>query len=176
MRDFKDLDSIQRNCFELLVKDDRRISDCKARHSNPSGADVALLGIDAILPVVWSRSWSARRTDRLGPHCTVGAARMMVNYYCWFGWLAVRNGDKGMNPLVKLMAWCEGQRDNLRRRREMLVAREFTTHEKRAGQIVETSAEELEKIDQQVAEIDRILEDYRRRSEEQPATPTDPGQ
>jgi hypothetical protein len=81
-----------------------------------------------------------------------------------------------MNPLVKLIAWCEGQRDSLRRRHEMLVAREFTTHEKRAGEDVDTSAEELEKIEQQLAEIDRILEDYRRRSEEQPATPPDAGQ
>ena len=57
----------------------------------------------------------------------------------------------------------------------MLVAREFTTHEKRAGEVVDTSAEELEIIDQQLAEIDRILEDYRRRSEEQAATPPDAG-
>jgi hypothetical protein len=81
-----------------------------------------------------------------------------------------------MNPLVKLIAWCEGQRDSLRRRREMLVAREFTTHEKRAGENVETSAEELEKIDQQIVEIDRILEDYRQRSQEQAANAPDVGQ
>jgi hypothetical protein len=65
LRDFKNLDSVQRNCFELPVKMITASPDCKGSSSDPGGADGAMLGIDAILPVVWPRSWSACWTDRL---------------------------------------------------------------------------------------------------------------
>jgi hypothetical protein len=48
--DFKNLDLSKRNCFELLIK--MIPASPIARVPNPGGADVALLGIDAILSVV----------------------------------------------------------------------------------------------------------------------------
>src|SRR5215216_3668390 len=51
--------------FRTARQDDRRVSDCKRSSFESRRCGCSLAGIDAILPVVWSRSWSARRTDRL---------------------------------------------------------------------------------------------------------------
>ena len=52
---------------------------------------------------------------------------------------------------------------DLRRRRKTLATGKIRTHEKRDGEYVDTTRDSITNIDQQIAELDRILQDYRRR-------------
>ena len=65
--------------------------------------------------------------------------------------------------LINLVTWCEQQLVDLRRRRKMLATGKIRTHEKRDGEYVDTTRDSITSIDQQIAELDRILQDYRRR-------------
>ena len=65
--------------------------------------------------------------------------------------------------LINLVGWCKRERESLQMQREMLQSGKFRLFNVEEGRQVDTSAESIERITANLAEIDLILKDYEAR-------------